>query len=221
MKPTNKIITIMMADDHEIYRDGFAVMFRKSTDIKLVADARNGQQLVMLAEQHRPDVILTDIKMPVMDGIEATRILTEKLPGTAIIALSMLDDEDSILEMIKAGASGYLQKNAHKQVIIEAIHLVSEGNPYYCNSTTLKMARRLAGTAFGKDAESNKTELTAREKEILCFICEEKTSEEIAALMHLSPRTIEGYRQAIIAKAGTRNLAGLAVFAIRHGIFKP
>ena len=221
MIQAKKIITILMADDHEIFRDGFAVMFRKSADIKLLADARNGQQLVTLAEQHRPDVILTDIKMPLMDGIEATRLLTEKLPATAIIALSMLDDEDSVLEMVRAGAKGYLQKNAHKKEIIEAIRLVSDGHPYYCNSTTMKMARRLATTGFGINDQTNKVEFTLREKEILCYICEEKTSEEIAALLHLSPRTIEGYRQDIIAKAGTRNLAGLAVFAIRHGIFKP
>lgn len=156
-----------------------------------------------------------------MDGIEATRILTVKLPQTAIIALSMMEDEASVMDMLHAGAKGYLQKNAHKKEIIEAIHVVSENNHYYCNNTSTKLARMIAGSRFGLDSQPQKVDFTEREKEIIRFICQELTTEQIASELHLSPRTIDGYREKIIQKTQTRNLAGLAVFAIRQGIFKP
>ena len=218
---TNRIINIIMADDHEIFRDGFAVMFRKPSGIKLVADARNGHQLVMLAEKFKPDVILTDIKMPGMDGIEATSILTAKLPQAAIIALSMFDDESLVLDMLRAGAKGYLLKNAHKKEIIQAIHTVNDNKPYYCSQISARLARLIVSSGVAGDGDSLRYAFSEKEMEIIRLICREFTNDEIAKELHLSTRTIEGYREKIMEKTAARNVAGLVVYSIRNGIFKP
>ena len=118
MKPG---ITLLIADDHEIFRDGLALMLSKQEDIRLIAQAENGKELIELTEKHQPDEVHTDIKMPRMDGIEATRILAQKFPDLKIIALSMFDEENLIDAMIESGAKGYLVKNADKNEIGEAI----------------------------------------------------------------------------------------------------
>ena len=218
---TNTAINIIMADDHEIFRDGFAVMFRRSTDIKLIAEARNGRQLVTLVEKHNPDIVLTDIKMPDMDGVEATRIITNKFPQVGIIALSIFDDDNLIIDMLDAGAKGYLLKNAHKKEIIEAIRTVNRNDPYYCNHTSAKLAALIATSRFNPNKPVDKIAFNEKELEVMRFICKQFSTKEISEAMHLSGRTIEGYREKILEKTLARNTAGIVVYAIQHGIFKP
>jgi two-component system response regulator NreC len=213
-------INIILADDHEIFRDGFAAMFKKPNGIKLVGEARNGIQLVALAEKHDPDVILTDIKMPGMDGIEATRIILQKMPHVGIIALSMFDDDNLIIDMLEAGAMGYLLKNAHKKDIIEAIKTVSRREPYYCGHTSMKLAKLIASSRFVPGKAAEKPVLTDKESEIIHLICREFSNKEISETLHLSIRTIEGYRERIMEKIHARNTAGIVVYAIRNNIFK-
>lgn len=215
-----KQINIIMADDHEIFRDGFAVMFRKPADIKLIAEAKSGTQLIALVEKHNPDVVLTDIKMPDMDGIQATRLLAENFPHIGIIALSMFDDEEQIIDMLEAGARGYLIKNAHKREIIEAIRTVNNNEPYYCNHTTAKLAAMIASSRFNPNRKIEKVSFSDKEREIMQLICREFSTKEISELMHLSSRTIEGYREKILEKTHARNTAGIVVYAIRHGFYK-
>jgi two-component system response regulator NreC len=218
---TAQTIDIIMADDHEIFRDGFAAMFRKPGDIRLVADARNGRQLVALTEKHNPDVVFADIKMPDMDGIEATRIITEKWPHIKVIALSMYDDEHLIIDMLEAGARGYVQKNAHKKEIMEAIRTVCNNQPYYCNHTSAALAKLIGASRFHPDRPVEKITFTDRETEIISLICRQFSNQEMSEALHLSRRTIEGYRERIMEKMLVRNTAGIVIFAIRHGIFKP
>jgi DNA-binding NarL/FixJ family response regulator len=221
MQKTLGTIRIIIADDHEIFRDGFNVLLKDQDDIQLIAEAANGQQLISLAEKHHPDVVLTDIKMPVMDGIEATRILTEKFPAIAIIALSMFDDEQLIIDMLEAGAIGYLVKNAQKKEIIEAVKTVYQRNFYYCNATTTRLAKMIAASKFNPYKPIPKTYFSEKEKEIIVLICKEYSNKEISAAVHLSVRTIEGYRNKIIEKMHVKNTAGIVVYAMRHGIYKP
>src|SRR5437773_3761112 len=117
-------IRVVIADDHEIFREGLEGLIKKQTDIELAGEAENGKQLIEITTQLLPDVVLTDIKMPVIDGIQATQIISEKLPQVSVIALSMFDDENLIVDMLEAGAKGYLIKNAHKHEIISAIKTV-------------------------------------------------------------------------------------------------
>ena len=143
-------IRLVIADDHEVYRDGLRTLLQKSADIQIVGEASNGKILIEITERVKPDVILTDIVMPVMDGVEAVKSLHEHRPEVNIIALSMFNQHSLILEMLEAGASGYLIKNANKNEIIEAIHSVNRNTPYYCRSTSLKLIRHhsLGSTAL-------------------------------------------------------------------------
>jgi DNA-binding NarL/FixJ family response regulator len=221
MKKNIAPIRIILADDHEIFRDGFHVLLKDQLEIELVAEASNGRQLIYLAEKFNPDVILTDIKMPVMDGIEATKSLKEKFPAIAIIALSMFDDDRLIIDMIEAGAIGYLVKNAQKAEIIEAVKTVYQHNFYYCNTTSTRLAAMIAASKFNPYKPLPKIVFTDKEKEIITLICNEYSNKEISASIHLSVRTVEGYRDKIIEKMHVKNTAGIVVYAIRHNLFKP
>ncbi len=212
-------VKIILADDHEIFRDGFHSLLKNQTGIMLLAEAANGQQLVTLTEKHLPDVVLTDIKMPLMDGIEATRIITAKYPQVAIIALSMFNDDKLIIDMLEAGAKGYLLKNAHKTEIIDAINTVSQHKPYYCSATGIKLAQLIANSRFNPNNPSPKNKFTGKEKEIICLICQQFSNKEISAALHLSIRTIEGYRERILQKTNARNTAGIVIYAIKYNIY--
>src|SRR5690348_4606233 len=131
MKITNPI-RIILADDHEIFRDGFKAMIRKQPSVDLIGEASNGEELVEITRRLKPDVVVTDIKMPRMDGLQATKILCAEFPQMGIVALSMIDEENLIIDMMEAGAKGYLLKNAHKDEIIEAIKAVHNDQIYYC-----------------------------------------------------------------------------------------
>ncbi len=206
-------IEIILADDHEIFRDGFAQMVRKSREISLVGEAANGEQLLQLARELQPDVIITDIQMPVIDGVEVTRQLTKELPHIGIIALSMYNEDYQIMEMIEAGARGYLIKNAHKTEVIAAIQSVYKDREYYCRETHKKL-----GSADARLPEL--PEFTEKEKEIICYICEQYSNKEIGDQMNISKRTVEWYREIITEKMKVKNTAGIVMYAIKHKIYK-
>ncbi len=220
MKKAYAPVNVLIADDHELYREGFRVMLKKNTDIFLMGEAENGQELVKLAGILMPDVIITDIKMPVMDGIEATRILKANHPHIGVIAISMFDDENLIVDMMEAGARGYLLKNAHKNEIFDAIRTVNEEKTYYCHHTSAKLARMLASSKFNPFKKSENPEFTEKEMEVIQMICQEFSSKEIAAKMFLSTRTIEGYREKIQEKMDVKNVVGIVIYAIKNDLFK-
>jgi len=155
-----------------------------------------------------------------MDGIEATKVLCRELPDIGIIALSMFDEENLIVDMLEAGAKGYLLKNAHKDEIMEAIREVSLGNTYYCAHTSIKLARLIAKSSFDPVSRHKKPEFSEKELMVMKLICQEKSNKEIASELNLSIRTIEGYRDRIQEKIGARNSAGIVVYAIKNNIYK-
>lgn len=212
-------IQLLIADDHEVYRDGLKTLLEKSADLEVIGEAANGKELISLCHHKAPDVILTDIMMPVMDGIEATQLITRYFPAVRVIALSMFNQDNLILDMLNAGAMGYLIKNAHKTEILEAIHSVYRNTPYYCKSTSMKLAKLIGSSHFGQKAR-DKISFTEKEMEIIHHICEEKTSKEIADEMHLSARTVEEYRQRIKDKMEVKGTTGIVIYAIRHNLYK-
>lgn len=221
MSRVQQEIKVIIADDHEIFRDGFRLMLSKSPFIALVGEAENGRELVKLVEAHQPDVVITDIKMPILDGIEATRMIREKFPFVAIIGLSMFDEEDLILEMLDAGALGYLIKNVDKDEVADAIRTVYKGEHYYCRSTSHKLAHMIARSKTHSMGKKEKVEFSDKEIEIIQLICKELTNKEIADQLFLSVRTVEGYRQKILERMQVKNTVGLVVFAINYGLFDP
>lgn len=212
-------IKIILADDHEIFRDGFRMMVRKQPSVQLIAEAADGEELVELTRQLNPDVVITDIKMPKMDGLEATRKLTAELPHIGIIALSMFDEENLVVEMLEAGAKGYLLKNAHKNEIIEAIKTVDRNLPYYCNDTSARLANLIGRSRFNPAPAAPKPQFSDREYAVIRFICKEMSNKEMASELNLSIRTVEGYRDRILEKIGAKNAAGIVVYAIKNGIY--
>ncbi|HVM88904.1 MAG TPA: response regulator transcription factor [Puia sp.] len=213
-------ISLVIADDHEIFRDGLVLMLSKDKDIMLKGQAENGIELVQLVKEKRPDVILTDIKMPRMDGIQATKALLKENPEQKIIALSMFDEENLIIEMLEAGAKGYLLKNADKREIIEAIEQVYEGNSYYCKHTSAKLARMIVKSSFNPYKKAEKITFTERETEIIKLTCQQLTAQQIGERLFLSKRTVEGYRTKILEKMNVKNTAGVVIYALKHGLIE-
>ena len=174
-------IRIILADDHEIFREGFRSLIEKEVTIELVAEATNGRQLLELARHFNPDIILTDIRMPVMDGIAATALLSKILPHIPVIAISTFDDIYLVMDVLNAGASGYLLKDVSRQELVEAINTVNNNGVYYCSVIRHKLD--LAG-------KNRNNLLTRREKEVLLLICHEKSTREIAVILHISESTV-------------------------------
>jgi DNA-binding NarL/FixJ family response regulator len=213
-------ISLVIADDHEIFRDGLALMLSKQDNVKLVGQAGDGLELVRMVDEASPDMVLTDIKMPRMDGIAAARQLLQRHPGLKIIALSMFEEEDLIVEMLEAGARGYLLKNADKKEILDAIVTVQEGNIFYCKHTTARLASLIVKSKFDQHKKSPGALFTDREREIVRLICRQHTAQEIGEMLFLSKRTVEGYRTRILEKMDVKNTAGVVIFALKHGIIR-
>jgi DNA-binding NarL/FixJ family response regulator len=211
-----RTITLVLADDHEIFRDGFKTLLKKQKDIEFVGEASNGKELIELVEMKKPDIVVTDIQMPIMDGIEATRLIRSKHPSIGIIALSMHLEESLIVEAVEAGVNGYLSKNVGKQELIEAIKTVKGGESYYCKSISKKLLERLTRLKF--QAQNLKPHFTERELEVMKLICKEFTNKDIATALSLSSRTVEGIRESIQKKIGAKNTAGIVVYVIKNRI---
>jgi two-component system response regulator NreC len=211
-------IKIVIADDHEIFRDGLKLMLGKYSEIHIAGEAQNGLELVELVKEHNPEVILTDIKMPVMDGIDAVKKITAMNTEAGIICLSMFDEDDLIIDMMEAGAKGYLLKNSDKQEIIAAITTVYHGNYFYSKSTSNKLVNLIAKSRFNPYIKKVKPEFSEREIEIIKIICQGFSNKEIGEKLFLSSRTVEGHRQRIMEKMDVKNSVGLVVYAVKNNI---
>jgi DNA-binding NarL/FixJ family response regulator len=214
------MIRIVIADDHEMFRDGFKLMLTKQPDIELLGEAENGRELLTLVKERQPDVVVTDIKMPVMDGIEAVKKISEEYPEIGIIVLSMFDEDDLIVDMLEAGAKGYLLKNSNKDQIGEAIHTVFNGDPFYCKTTSRKLTQMIAKSKYNPYRKKEKPEFTARELEVVELVCREMSNKEIAEKLFLSIRTVEGLRLKIAEKMNVKNPVGMVLYAMKNGLVK-
>jgi DNA-binding NarL/FixJ family response regulator len=219
MIQSNGNIGLVMADDHAIFRDGFRLITSSDAKITLLAQASNGKELLEMVEKFQPDVVITDIKMPELDGIAATQAIVDRWPWIKVIALTMFDEDDLIMEMLDAGVSGYLLKNANKEEVLEAIHTVSGGDPYYCHTTSSKLMRLIAKNKYHALKRHEKAEFTEKEIEIIQLICSEFTNKEIGEKLFLSVRTVEGIRLKILEKMRVKNTVGLVIYAIQNGIY--
>lgn len=221
MTSATKLITVVIADDHEIFRDGLKLVLTRKNGIELVGEAENGKALLNLVSHLKPNVVITDIKMPEMDGAEATRQLTRTWPDLHVISLSMFDEEDLVVEMFEAGARGYLVKNANKTEIIEAIETVHNGQPYFSSSASNRLTQKLAKSWFNPFSKMRPPSFTQRELNVIDLICRECTNKEIADQLYISARTVEGIRMRIIEKMNVKNTVGLVIYAIKTGLFMP
>lgn len=212
-------IRVLIADDHDIFRDGLSLLLLKEPTIELVGDAANGKRLIQMAKELQPDIVLTDLKMPEMDGIEAIKRLKELYPVIKSIALSSFDNDAMVIDALEVGAMGYIIKNADRGEIVDAIRMVYTGSPYYCKTTSGRLVKLIARSEFNPYKADASKLFSDKEKEIIRLICEEKTSKEIGELLFMSSRTVEGHRVKILEKMNVKTTAGVAIYAIKNGIY--
>lgn len=214
-------IRIILADDHELFRDGFSAMLKKQTDIELIGEAKDGEHLINLTRILKPDIVVTDIVMPIFGGVEATKTILKEFPHIGIIALSMSNQDNLIVQMIEAGAQGYLIKNANKDEIVDAIKTVYKGNKYYCKSTSAKLTKLLTYNNYLPIGEQRTAIFSTKEFAIIRLICKGNSSQEIADELKHSIRTIDSYRKNILKKMNVKNVTGILKYAIKHKIYSP
>jgi DNA-binding NarL/FixJ family response regulator len=214
-------INLVFADDSQLLLDALPHLLEDQDEIVMAGRATNGQELVDLVSSIRPDVVITDIDMPVMNGIDATKEIKKRFPETAVLALSMWEEERMIMKMLDAGADGYILKTASAAELLQATKAVSQGETYLCNGTSMRLSKMIANSALKPFSDEKKIELSPREVEIIVMICEQLATKEIADETKLSLKTIEKYRTTIMEKTGARNMVGIVVYAIREGLYKP
>lgn len=213
-----KTIKTIIADDHRLFRKGLSSMFEDVPNISVIGEAANGQELLSLLTKKHPDLILMDLKMPIMDGIEATEHVKSKYPDIKIIVLSMYEDERFIIHLLELGVNGYLLKNADPEEMEHTIETVMTKDFCFNDQVTNIMRKNLFGTRKGKPNFDTSVELTSREMQILRLVCKEMTNSQIGTELHLSSRTVEGHRKKILEKTGSKNTAGMVYFAVKNGI---
>ncbi|MBK8950960.1 MAG: response regulator transcription factor [Flavobacteriales bacterium] len=215
MNPIPNGTTILLVDDQTIMLDGIESLLTNVPELTVVGRAENGQQAVELTQSLRPDLVLMDINMPGMDGIEATHLLMRACPETKVIVLSMYGHKEFVLELLGAGIRGYLLKNMNKAVLLEAIATVSNGGKFI--APELKALTANGDQHKDREGELGYDILTQREMEIVRLILQERTTQEIADTLFLSARTVETHRRNILHKLDLRNTAGLVKYAMERG----
>jgi DNA-binding NarL/FixJ family response regulator len=213
-------LRVFLADDHALLRAGLRALLERRETIEVVGEAGDGRQALKLIEEERPEVVVMDIAMPGLNGIEVTRHLHSTLPQTKILALSMYDDRDYASEILRAGASGYILKDAASSELVDAIEAVSRGTGYLCPIMAGQLVEHyVRGAAEGAPADQP-PELTPREREVLQLVVEGCGNKETAERLGISPKTVEVHRAHIASKLGIYDLPGLVRYAIRKGIIK-
>jgi two-component system response regulator NreC len=209
----NKKITILLADDHSVVRQGFRRILESQPDMEITGEAGNGREAVELASRLKPDVVVMDVAMPGLNGIEATRRLMDQSPRTRVLALSMHKDSVYVREILRAGARGYLLKDAIDADLLAAVRAVARGEGYLSPGIANAVL-----TDYRQHVTDPIDLLTSREREVLQLIAEGKTNKEIAALLNLSVYTVDAHRGRIMEKLNLHSTGELVRFAVRKGL---
>ncbi|PVZ71517.1 response regulator transcription factor [Pelagibaculum spongiae] len=204
---------ILLVDDHPLVRDGIRARLEANPGLEVIGEAENGLKALELAEEIRPDLVLMDISMPVMNGLEATKEFRQRFPDIKVLILSMHDHKEYILKILQAGASGYLLKEVSSTEMIQAIETVCRGGSYFSPGASDSLFNH-----FDPSSNQNAELLTPREKTVLANLSEGKTNKEIARKLNISVRTVETHRQNIKSKLGIQTAAGLTRYAIENNL---
>ncbi|MBF4519503.1 response regulator transcription factor [Flavobacterium sp. ANB] len=213
------VIKIALVDDEVLFRKGISFLLQREDNIEIIFEASDGEELIskLTSNVLKPDIIIMDLKMPVLNGVEATKIIRKAYPDIKIIALTSYDTKSFIANMIQVGAVAYLIKNTTPKELIHTINEVARKGFYY-NQTVLKTIQDTIVSSKNNKGHLETGFLSPREIEILQLICQQKTTTEIADHLFLSPRTVEGHRNNLLLKTESRNIAGLVVYAIQNEI---
>ena len=212
-------IRVLIADDHKIMLAGLRSLLEKQTDFEVVGEADNGRKAVQMAQEKKPDVVVMDVSMPDLNGIEATKQIIESLPETRVIALSMHSDKRFVMGMLRAGASGYLLKDCASQELANAIVQVAGGKKYLSPEITgVVIDDFLLGRGSSEEVAIAASQLSPREREVLQLIAEGWSTKQIASHLYVSIKTIETHRRQIMKKLDLHSIADLTKYAIREGL---
>lgn len=219
-------IKVLLADDHSLVRAGIRALLQNMHNVEVVAEAHNGRDAIKLIEQHKPDVVLLDIAMPELNGLDVAARVSKEMPEVKIAILSMHADEEYVLQALRAGASGYLLKDSAPTELEFAINSVSKGETYLSPSISKRVVddylRRVSNSpSETKHEMSAYLQLTPRQREILQLIVEGNSTKEIAYKLNLSVKTVETHRMQLMERLGIRDVTGLVRYAIRAGIISP
>jgi len=217
MLQPDKVIRIIIADDHQIIIDGIKALLDDVPDIEIIGEALNGEALLEQLKVKKPDIVLLDISMPVMDGITAARRMNEEYPDIQILVLSTHDERRLIHEIWKMGIESYVVKSASKEEMIKAINIIASGGSYFSKAIKDKL-RRITSDDMGYSVAVHPISLTKRELQILKLLAMEYTGEEVAKELFISKNTVETHRKNLFRKTKSRTTIGLVKFAIKHNI---
>jgi DNA-binding NarL/FixJ family response regulator len=211
-------IRILLADDHRVMRSGLRLLLERQADLAVVGEASDGRETVAMVDEQHPDVVVMDIAMPAMNGIEATRQILEKRPNTAVAILSMHSDESYVIRSLKAGAKAYLLKDSAEADLIGAIRAITEGKSFFSPAISRILKEEYVRELHNRGVEDSYELLTTREREILQLIAEGRTNKEVANLLNLSLYTVETHRTHILQKLNLHSVPELILYAVRKGI---
>lgn len=206
-------ITVVLADDHDLVRSGLKLLLQGMQGVRIVGEARNGRELVSAAQSLKPQLVITDISMPELDGISALELIRRELPGTRMLVVSMYDSVDFIRRAMQAGADGYLMKDAPPFELEQAVRSVAMGRGYYSPDVSRRLLQ-------AREQPQNPA-LTTRQVEILTMIGRGLATKEIAFELGLSPKTVDVHRARIMERLGINDIAGLTLYCVRHGLVDP
>jgi DNA-binding NarL/FixJ family response regulator len=218
MTAAKATIRIMLVDDHAIVREGVRHVLTATPGLEVVAEAGDGDTALVLAQECVPDVVVLDLSLPGLSGLEVTRQLRVLLPAVRILILSVHDHAEYVVGAVRAGAQGYLRKDSSPTELREALRAVASGESYFSPPVARQLSAAVRGEAAGDDTAGRLARLTPREREVLRGVAGGETSREMAARLGLSPRTVEAYRDSLARKLDIRTVAGLTRFAVEAGL---
>jgi DNA-binding NarL/FixJ family response regulator len=215
-----KKLRILLADDHTLVRTGLRALLERQTHFEVVGEAQNGREAVSLSASLLPDIVIMDVGMPLLNGVEATKALLKESPGTSVIILSMHSDEAYVIRSLRAGALAYLLKDSAAPDLLRAIEAVSRRQSFFSPAIRHLLAEDYVHVLRQKGAADSYELLTAREREILQLVAEGKGNKEIAVALNISPYTVETHRSNILEKLGLHSPVELTLYAVRKGIIQ-
>ena len=213
-------VRIVLADDHTVMRSGLKLLLERESDFSVVGEAQDGREVVRVVEEQSPDVVVMDVAMPNLNGIEATTRILDAYPRTAVIILSMHSDEGYVLRALKAGARAYLLKDSAESDLIAAVRKVKEGRTFFSPAISNLLVEDYVREIRNRGVEDSYELLTGRERELLQLLAEGKTTKEAAAYLQLSPYTVDTHRGNLMRKLNVNSLAELILYAVRKGIIR-
>jgi two-component system, NarL family, response regulator NreC len=215
------LIRVVLADDHSVVRQGLRAWLERSGYVQVVGEAADGREAVAIVEQLQPDVVVMDIAMPMLNGIDATAQIMRRNPDTKVIILSMHADESYILRALSAGAKGYLLKESTESDVLPAVQSVRDGKPYFTPSIARLLLEDYMRSLKQNNLQDSYDLLTEREREVLQLLAQGKSNKEVAQVLDLSPHTIDSHRTNMMQKLNLHNTAEIVLYAVRKGIIVP